>query len=280
MGDRDNAAFDDIELPAGVYIDRQEYLPGLYLDEGYTDLGVLRFNNARGETADSKTHWAQYEKSRWPEQPRLQPQLQFQPPSRPPSRPQQKRACAQQQWRQPLQQPQPQPQQPHPHRRTREGFVGYRELYGNRTAIEAARAVIEGIPAGYDPSSGPDNRARLVPGQSVDCVVPSDCTGGYPVREDWPVESKSWAKKEPWNAGPPTGVALHTKSGFESGSASGFASGSASGSTLDSGLLMQMLQTLLLFILVILMAVKLGFSIARHAADAPVAASRYEMAVK
>ena len=253
MGDRDNAAFDDIELSAGNYIDRQEYLPGLYLDEGYTDLGTIRFNNDRGETADSRSHWAQYEKSRWPTQPRLQ---SGQPRPRPGQVRQ--RNCAQ---------PQRPPQRP-PQRRTREGFVGIRELYGDRGDIEAARAVGEGVPAGYDPNSG-SNWARLLPGQSA-CVVPGDCVDGYPMREDWPVSSKSWAKNEPWNSGPPTGDCGH--GGHGGHSKSGF-----SPPTVDGGQLMQMLQTLLLFILVILMAVKLGFSVARHATPAgPITSSRYD----
>ena len=263
MGDRDNAALDDIELPAGTYINCQEYLPGLYLDEGYTELGQIRFNNDRGETADSKSHWAQYEKSRWPTQPRLQSEL-----AEPRPRPGQvrQRNCPQsaRPAPQPARQSRPAPA-PALRRRTREGFVGIRELYGDRSEIEAVRAVGEGVPAGYSPDSGPD-WARLLPGQSA-CVVPEACAGGYPMREDWPVSSKARAKNEPWNSGPPTGDCSHgghSKSGFSS-------------TAVDGGQLMQMLQTLLLFILVILMAVKLGFSIARHSPPAgPIMASRYD----
>ena len=252
----DNAAFDDITLSRGNYIVSQEYLPGIYLDEGYSEVGALRFDGDRGDYAPSNTHWAQNEKRNWPQQ--LQTAGCNQPPTKSAPRGRaQARARA--------------PQAPQTVRRTREGYsVGIRYPNQDREAAEVMRAVDEDrrVPLGYNPNSGVEpggaNWARLLPGQGA-CVVPGECAGGYPARENWPASSKDWAKNfYPGNAGPPT---WHSKSSFSAGGDS-------------SSQLVQMLQMILLFILVVLMAFKLGFSIARHSASATQEAARYEAAVK
>jgi len=162
---------------------------GIYLNEGYDDLGRRRPDvptrryPAGGYTQTSgyrdptpDTHWSQAQASHWP------PALET--PGCAPARKEAPRTSSRTSL-------------------TKEGFVGFHE--SDREQISPIYGVAwDQRPASYNPNAGPQ-WARLGP-PTVAEKVPQGCAAAYPgvpTTVDG-ISAQSWAQNIPWTAGPPT----------------------------------------------------------------------------
>jgi hypothetical protein len=87
----------------------------------------------------------------------------------------------------------------------KEGFAGVGFHQSDRGALQPIYSVNwDERPMGYNPNAGPA-WARLVPGQAHS-PVPAPCASAYPgvPTEVNGMSAQSWAQNTPWNSGPPT----------------------------------------------------------------------------